>query len=251
MYFGNAVLRFSLMGLSLIALNEFYKAMDNGQHKPINYLGYIFTVVYYLTLTTIITPMTLFIIFCFSLFIYLVLNYPKVNINDISITIFGVIYIPILFSYVYKVRQMENGIFFIWLVLITAFATDTFAYFTGVFIGKHKLIPQLSPNKTIEGSIGGILGTIITCIIYTIIVKPYLYVDTTNIILYSAISGFVCSIFAQFGDLTASSIKRLTGVKDFGKLIPGHGGILDRFDSVLFTAPILYIFLTLFIILNK
>lgn len=249
-YLGGDILRFTLMILSLTALHEFYKAI-NGKHLNINYISYAFTIIYYLMLGRDIknfsVPMILFMVYTLVLFCYLVLNYPKHNINTISITSIGVMYIPILFSYVYTIRMMHYGIYFVWLVFITAFATDTFAYFSGVFLGKTKLTPTLSPNKTIEGSVGGILGCIVCCILFCIFINSSLGFKITHIIIGSFLIGFCCSIFAQFGDLSASSIKRHTGVKDFGKIIPGHGGILDRFDSILFTAPMLYIILELLV----
>ncbi len=247
-YIGGALLRYTLLILSLIGLNEYYKAL-NGEHRVINYFSYGFTILYYVLLDSQIysfaIPISIFTIYILFLFTYLVFTYPKNDIKNIETSVMGVLYIPVMFSYVYLVREMELGIYYVWLIFITAFATDTFAYFSGVFLGKNKLIPHLSPNKTIEGSIGGILGCVICCIIYTYLIRSKIPVGTSYLIISAAIIGFGCSIFAQIGDLTASSIKRLTGVKDFGKLIPGHGGILDRFDSILFTAPILFLILHL------
>ncbi len=247
-YIGGILLKYTLLVLSLIGLHEFYKAL-NGEHKAINYFSYGFTIIYYLLLDSQIysfaIPISIFTIYIIFLFTYLVFTYPNNNIKNIETSVMGILYIPIMFSYVYLIRQMEFGIYYVWLIFITAFATDTFAYFCGVFLGKNKLIPHLSPNKTIEGSIGGILGCVICCIIYTYFIQSKIPVSTPYLILSSAIIGFGCSIFAQIGDLTASSIKRYTGVKDFGKLIPGHGGIIDRFDSILFTAPILFMILHL------
>ncbi len=240
-FLGGTILKFALLFASLVALFELFKAIY-GEHQNINYISFAFTLVFYLVFLNTNLPIDfLVIIYCMILFCYLVLKYPSINFHDVSIALFAVLYIPVLFSYVYRIREMENGIFYVWLVLISAFATDTFAYFTGVFLGKNKLIPHLSPNKTIEGSVGGIVGTILTSIIFALVYNACF--DTSFNVLYVALVGFVCSIFAQFGDLTASSIKRVTEVKDFGDLIPGHGGILDRFDSILFTAPVLYILL--------
>ncbi len=244
-FLGDTVLQYSLMALSLIGLHEFYKAL-NGKHIAINYISYGFTIAYYFligqNLSTLLMP--LFMVYTLILCSYLVFNYPKVNINNVAISLLGVVYIPVMFSYVYQIRMLENGLYLVWFVFITAFATDTFAYFTGVFLGKHKLIPHLSPNKTIEGSVGGILGCVILCVAFGVFLLTNVQINaTTNVLLVAGLVGLLCSIFAQFGDLTASSIKRLTGVKDFGNLIPGHGGVLDRFDSILFTAPILFIVL--------
>ena len=117
--------------------------------------------------------------------------------------------------------------------------TDTFAYFSGYLFGKHKLIPKISPKKTIEGSIGGVIGSIVCCIIFGYIFK----LDIIQMI----IIGGLGSVIAQIGDLFASAIKRYVGIKDYGKLIPGHGGILDRFDSVILVAPFVYYAISLFI----
>jgi phosphatidate cytidylyltransferase len=124
--------------------------------------------------------------------------------------------------------------------LLTAFGTDIFAYFTGQAIGKHKLSPKISPKKTIEGAIGGILGSVLLCVVFGHFFGELL-------LLHYAVIGVLGSILAQLGDLTASIFKRKMGVKDYGMLIPGHGGIMDRFDSVLFTAPFVYYYIMLVI----
>ena len=120
----------------------------------------------------------------------------------------------------------------------TAILTDIFAYFTGYFFGKHKLAPVLSPKKTIEGALGGVLGSVLFSIVFALIAK-------LDIFPHMVIMGVVGSIFAQLGDLTASAFKRKIGIKDYGNIIPGHGGILDRVDSIIFTAPVIYYYLQL------
>lgn len=138
--------------------------------------------------------------------------------------------------------KAEYGIIFMMLTFVCAWMTDTGAYFTGRAIGKHKLIPHVSPNKTVEGAIGGIVISALSCIIYLIIVSKCFdgVVITGSMLISGAIIGAVSAVFAQLGDLTASAIKRDTGVKDFGWIFPGHGGFMDRFDSVLFISPIIY-----------
>ncbi|MNI47465.1 Phosphatidate cytidylyltransferase [compost metagenome] len=128
-----------------------------------------------------------------------------------------------------------------------AFASDTFAYFIGSKFGKTKLCPDISPKKTVEGAIGGILGVMITYCVITYIANTYFMMDFN--IIYILLAGVIAGISGQFGDLSASAIKRYCKVKDFGNLMPGHGGILDRFDSILFVAPIIYIFLKLYILM--
>lgn len=128
------------------------------------------------------------------------------------------------------------------LIFISAWATDTFAYFSGRAFGKHKLIPKVSPNKTVEGSIGGIIGAMAACTAYLAIVNNALNIETfsNNIFIPGIIIGLAGGILSQLGDLAASAIKRDTGIKDFGRIFPGHGGFMDRFDSVVFIAPIIY-----------
>ena len=130
----------------------------------------------------------------------------------------------------------------IFAALISAFLTDTGAYFSGYFFGKHKLIPEVSPKKTVEGAIGAVFAAMGATVIFAYCIDVFIESITVNYIVL-AVYAFVGSICAMFGDLVASLIKRSFGVKDFGNLIPGHGGILDRFDSVLFVAPLMYYFM--------
>ena len=123
----------------------------------------------------------------------------------------------------------------VWLVIITAFGTDICAYFAGVTMGKHKLCPKISPKKTWEGAVGGILGSVILSGIFGLVFAG-------ELLPHCLVIGFLASIVSMFGDLTASIFKRKMGIKDYGNLIPGHGGILDRFDSVLFTGPVIYFY---------
>ena len=129
------------------------------------------------------------------------------------------------------------------LTFICAWSCDTFAYFTGRFLGKHKLIPHVSPNKTVEGSVGGVVGAMVICIVYLLIVKNVFdtnMLQWSNVVVEGAVYGLVGGALSQLGDLIASAIKRDTGIKDFGWIFR-DGGFMDRFDSVMFIAPIMYI----------
>ena len=180
-----------------------------------------------------------------SLFAYMVISKLNRNIRDITVTVMSLIYIPTLFSFIKRVLMLENGRLLLWYVILGAYASDTFAYFIGRRFGKNKLCPTISPNKTVEGSIGGIIGVIISYVVLTIVGNVYFNFHMN--VVYWVLIAIVASIVGQMGDLTASAIKRYCGIKDFGNLIPGHGGILDRFDSLIFVAPIVYIFITLYV----
>lgn len=169
-----------------------------------------------------------------------VFRFGKVHFRDIYTSAFITLFIT-LFMTMISVIYQDTGVAGALLVFICAWITDSGAYFTGYFLGKHKLVPQLSPKKTVEGAIGGVVTCMISCIVYLVILQfgfdaefaPSAYV-------WIAVLGGVASVFAQLGDLTASAVKRDCGVKDFGYILPGHGGVMDRFDSVVFIAPLIY-----------
>ena len=178
------------------------------------------------------------------LFIQVVISNMKTSIKDMMITFFGISYITFFLSFIPLLHGTENGKYLIWFILIAAWGTDTCAYFVGSKFGKHKFT-EISPKKTIEGCIGGTLGSVIIALIYTLAINKFAGLDISYI--YIALIGFILSILSQIGDLSASSIKRTVGIKDFGNLIPGHGGILDRIDSIIFIAPFAYFLLMLII----
>lgn len=240
--FGGLPLKLGILVISLIGMYEFYHAFSL-EKKIISYIGYFIAVIYGLFIESIIDHQyyfsALISLFIIILLIYSVLNHKKAKPVEGIIVFFGFFYVCFMMSHVYLIREYAYGYLFIWLIFISAWGCDTGAYFTGVTMGKHKLIPDLSPKKTIEGSIGGILTAFIISLLYGYFIQRFVQVDN-NILLLCGIIGIFGSILSQFGDLIASAIKRYTGIKDFGHLIPGHGGILDRFDSVLLTAPLVY-----------
>lgn len=162
------------------------------------------------------------------------------NIANGPIIMLSVFYIGFLSSHAVLIDHLDQDGTLIWLALLTAFGTDTFAYLIGVRFGKRKLCPALSPKKTMEGALGGMLGSIALCAAFGWLVMP-------DIIVHCAVVGLIGSLFAQMGDLVASAFKRKMGIKDYGNLIPGHGGVLDRFDSILFTLPVVYYYAILII----
>lgn len=223
-----------------IVLHEFYKAFEAKEIEPVFIVGYIFAA--YLAIKNIFNlPLMYTYAMIFGLFLVCIVYMlkGKKNIIDVSITFSGIFYVAIFFDFVVLTKNgFGKGDIYVWLIFIISFCTDVFAYFTGYFFGKHKLIPLVSPKKTIEGSIGGILGSTVGCMI----LGHFFGMQMVHMV----VIGLVGSIIAQFGDLFASSIKRYVGIKDYGKLIPGHGGILDRFDSVILVAPFVYNVIKLF-----
>lgn len=160
----------------------------------------------------------------------------KYNVLDVAITILGIIYVPFLFSFIPFSWLLNNGKFIVVYILAGAWITDTFAYFIGKAFGKHKL-SKISPKKTIEGCIGGIVGATLFFGIYSYYLNN-IGIESNWVIM--TFVGIISSIISQIGDIAASSIKRFCDVKDFGTIMPGHGGVLDRFDSVIFIAPFIF-----------
>lgn len=149
--------------------------------------------------------------------------------------------LPMLFTTLVRLGMMNDyGSIYMFLPFVAAFSSDSGAYFAGLYMGQHKLAPKLSPKKTIEGSAGGFIAAIVFMLIYGIILRACGF--TVNFLVL-AVYGFLCSLAGQLGDLAFSAIKRLYGIKDYSNIIPGHGGILDRFDSILFIAPLLELLL--------
>lgn len=186
----------------------------------------------------------LIVIAVLELSIY-VFKFPKYKDSDIMKAFFAFFYAALLLSFVYRVRAMEAGIVLVCYIFIASWGNDVFAYLVGVSIGKHKFSPKVSPNKSVEGFIGGIIGAGLVGYVFAILFGKDLALSG----LYCAIIASLGAIPAVIGDLAASAIKRNNEIKDYSHLIPGHGGILDRFDSVLFTAPIIYYLIELFNIL--
>ncbi len=168
-------------------------------------------------------------------------NIENRKLEDAMATITGIFYVVYFSFHVVLVEQAGDASILVWLIVLAAFGSDVSAYFTGMTIGRHKLCPKISPKKTIEGAIGGVVGSILVCGIFG-------FYFANQYLVHCLAIGAIGAVISQCGDLTASIFKRKMGIKDYGNLIPGHGGILDRFDSVLFTAPLIYYYIHLFII---
>lgn len=168
-----------------------------------------------------------------------VITYPKYHANQIMLLVFGICYVTLMLSYIYRVRILDGGIYSVWLIFVGSWGSDTCAYCVGKLVGKHKLPSKLSPNKTIEGCVGGVAGAALIGAVYAGVFAGSLTMFQEPVLAFAVI-GAVSAVISQIGDLAASGIKRNYDIKDYGRLIPGHGGILDRFDSVIFIAPAVY-----------
>ena len=232
---GNIVLFMTLLAVSLIGTQELYKAMKvREEHFTLlEIAGYIGIIGYYLCL--LLAPeyqlMELIGALVLLMFVY-VFTFPKYHAEQIMAAMFGIIYVGVMLSFIYQTRCLDGGAYHVWLIFISSWGCDTCAYWVGIMLGKHKMTPELSPKKTKEGAVGGILGAALLGAIYGAVTGGTVWAYA----LICAVGGMISMI----GDLSASAIKRNQGIKDYGDLIPGHGGILDRFDSVIFTAPNIY-----------
>ncbi len=183
------------------------------------------------------------LLFTGLLFAELLISKAQLHFNKVMLCVAGGVMIPFLLTAIVRIRNTEMGQFMVLLPFILAFASDTGAYFTGIKLGKHPLAPTISPKKTVEGMIGGIVTTIIVVLLFGLVLdKCFFFQVNYN---YALIYGVLGSIGSVFGDLAFSAIKRQTGIKDYGWIIPGHGGVLDRFDSMTVVAPITEVLLIL------
>ena len=181
-------------------------------------------------------------------FAVLIFSHGKYELADVAICFMTSFYIIAGFNAILILRDFEVGGAYVYLtVFLGAWVTDTFAYFCGILFGrggKHKLIPDVSPKKTVEGSIGGIVFCVLAMLIYGMVINQITDLNANYLVL--AVGGLLASIVSQIGDLCMSLIKRTYGIKDYGKLFPGHGGVLDRFDSVIAVAVVLASFCSFF-----
>ena len=247
MFFGGQVLLVTLFMISLIGLYELYKVMKF-ENEHLAYIGYIASFIWYVNIDTRQSPLLnihvpelmILSIAVVALLLVFVANYPKYTATQLFSAIFGIFYIPVMISFIFKTREnIAFGQWLAWMVYVSSWGSDTCAYVVGRLFGKRKLAPVISPNKSLEGSIGGVAGSALIGVIFGIIMSNFTG-KSENLIIIFAIIGGLGSVISQIGDLAASGIKRNYDIKDYGNLIPGHGGILDRYDSIIITAPIVY-----------
>lgn len=238
---GGVVLYGTVAAVSLIGMREFYQAMgiDRDRIGILGLAGYGGALLYEAALWSGVERYGLLAVvaaLALLMSVY-VFTYPRYQAGQVVSALFALVYVPVMLSYIYLTRELEGGLYHVWLIFLCSWGCDTCAYCVGVLFGRHKMAPVLSPKKSVEGAVGGVAGAALLGILYA-------YLTKGSVAGYALICA-VGALWSMVGDLAASAVKRQTGIKDYGKLIPGHGGILDRFDSVIFTAPVIY-FLVIF-----
>ena len=243
---GGYLLAVVLLAISLIAYSELSKACGiHTEGKFVNALeiaGIMGICIYYgvvvFTDSQAAAMLTILLIMIAHMFVY-VFTFPLYHANQVMAAFFSFVYAPVMFSFIYQTRELKYGIYLVWMIFISSWICDSCAYLTGILIGKHKMTPKLSPKKSIEGAVGGVVGSALVGALYGYFIVEKVVAEQPVTWVFAFISG-IGAMISQIGDLAASAIKRNHEIKDYGHLIPGHGGIMDRFDSVIFTAPMIY-----------
>ncbi len=242
---GGPVLDAALLAVSILGMGELYRALgiEDKKFSPLALAGYLGCFVYYIIVFFSFTAytMTVLIALLIVLMAVYVFTYPRYETSQVTGAFFGFVYVAVLLSCIYGLREMKDGVYLVWLVFLGSWGCDTCAYCVGMLIGKHKMSPKLSPKKSVEGAVGGVAGAALLGVIYAAAVGARMSTQGRHMLYFPVICA-VSALISMVGDLAASAIKRNHGIKDYGKLIPGHGGILDRFDSVIFIAPVVYYF---------
>lgn len=241
LYFGGI---YTLLVVGVVSLFGIYELLKiyKLEKTLLGILVYVTTIIFfaftYLGWEEHIWPLVIgFLILLLAVYVFC---YPKYKIDSIIVPFFSFFYVAVTLSYIYKIRSMKHGILLVIFIFVCSWGNDTCAYLVGICIGKHKMSPNLSPKKSVEGAVGGVLGTTLLGFVFGIVFQYYLAPNTSYCALIFSIIGFIGAFPAIIGDLAASAIKRNHNIKDYSNLIPGHGGILDRFDSIIFTAPMVY-----------
>jgi len=244
----NIVISIAISLIAIMCMYEYFNAVSK-KANPIKWVGYLsclvialvsFISVEVLKNIAIIGIPVIFLI----LFLQVIITDMKNDFKDVMYTLFGIIYIVFFLIFFALIRNLENGKILIWYPIVAAWGTDVFAYTFGKRIGKHKF-SKVSPKKSIEGCITGTICAIILIVIYKFLINKFANLEYSYI--HMALIALVLSLISQIGDFAASSIKRYVEIKDYSELIPGHGGMLDRIDSLLFIAPFAYVLLSLII----
>lgn len=245
MVLGGRVLFGAIVAVSLAGMVELYRVL--GIHKALpGITGYLACIIYQL-LAYAGKGEYLFgfaIAFFLVLMLGFVISFPKYRTEQVTMAFFGFFYVAVMLSYVWQLRFLAGGAYLVWLVFIGSWGSDTCAYLVGSAVGKHKIVPRLSPKKSVEGFFGGIAGAALIGAVYAAVFAKQL-VLFKHPVFACTVMGAASSVISQLGDWAASAVKRNYNIKDYGNLIPGHGGIMDRFDSMIVTAPMTYFLMVL------
>ena len=238
------VIDFAIMIVAIICMYE-YIGVISKVCTPIKWIMYLSTVIIFLVSVIPIDIIKYILLFSMPitlliLFLHIIISDMKITFKDVAYTFLGIAYITGFIFFVGLIIIQEKGKLAFGYTIMTAWATDVFAFTAGILIGKHHF-SKVSPKKTIEGCVAGIIGAIIVGFIYTIVASKVGAINIDGIqYLFAVIVPLILSLISQIGDFTASSIKRFANAKDYGNMLPGHGGMLDRIDSVIFIAPFVY-----------
>lgn len=232
--------------ISLIGMFELYRVFKI-EKSLMSVFGYLAIILFYANLMWkfIADPLMIFLGGMILLMFVFVFAFPKYTPTQIMAAFFGIVYVGVMLSYIYQLRVLnEKGQYLVFLIFLCTWGCDTMAYCVGklthmIFGRNHQMSPKLSPKKSIEGAVGGVLGAGLFTLIYCMILKSQMEISVAQVWIFAGISA-IGGLVSMVGDLCASAIKRNYDIKDYGKLIPGHGGILDRFDSMIITAPIIF-----------
>lgn len=237
---GGEVLLVSTCIISLIGMYELYRVYKIERTAAAG-IGYLAALAFYSDLYVPWIPEAMMFVLAvlIALLVVYVLAYPKYHASQIMAAFFGVFYVAVMLSGIYQTRMMEKGAYIVWLIFLCSWGCDTCAYCVGVLFGRHKMSPVLSPKKSVEGAAGGLAGTFLLTALYGALFRTQMAVTPAQVWILATV-GTIGGVISMIGDLAASAVKRNYEIKDYGTLIPGHGGILDRFDSVIFTAPVIY-----------
>ena len=242
---GETVFEIAIAAISLFMLYELYGAITHS--KPVKVSGFASAVFILLGIHFNMLEMAVTVAVILSM-LFLVFLHSKITYRELLSVQLLTVYVTLFMSFIPRLGS-ELGFAVMGIIFIIAWGSDTAAYFCGTFFGKHKLIPKVSPKKTVEGSVGAIIVTALLCAVYLLILDKTGYFKADAVMYIGiAVIGAVASALSQLGDLAASAIKRDCQIKDYGKIFPGHGGFMDRFDSVILVAPVVY-YLCKFIIM--
>ena len=239
------VIGVAVLIVSIISMYEYFGAVKKVA-KPIQWVGYLSNLyivgAMFLETEKLLHFVALSIpVVMLLLFLNVILTDMKITFKDVAYTLVGIMYVPFFFMFLELVRKLEFGKVLFAYTFVVSWSTDIFAYLIGKHFGKHKF-SKISPKKSIEGCVAGAIGAVIVSVIYMAISNNYWGTEFSYSII--AIVSLVLSLLSQIGDFVASSVKRFVDVKDYGNLLPGHGGMLDRLDSLVFIAPFLYMIFT-------